>query len=589
MHTAVEPEAKRPAGRNPAPDSPSPYQRAVFEHVEKTRRNGLVMATAGSGKTTTLVGVARRLPPGTRACFLAFNRSTAAELRARLPPGVEATTIHALGRAALVRSHPAVANRPPAVTKYRRLALVLLEARAPELASGTVADFLATLADFARIELVEPTDAAALMALATRYGLESPVPQATLPDLVGLLAPLLAEGRHAAASGEVDFTDMVYLPATDRHPLERYDFACVDEAQDLSRMSLELVLRLVDEGARALFVGDPRQAIYAFAGADRRSLERVGERTGATVLPLSVSYRCPVRHVMLARRFAPEMEPAPGAGPGTVRFGIEGDLARGARPGDLVLSRVNAPLLRAALALAEAGVPARVLGEEIVDAVLELARTVFGGAERLPAAAVSLVERHASEEAAHLERQLLTSSALPARLTDSADAHHALALLLRAGQERRAERRLTSLLRPPSLTFAELEALAHDLLAREGVRDGVLLSTIHKAKGREAERVLLLRPESLGIAGKDAADEEAEANVLFVALTRAKREYVFLEARRGAVAERLRRQARTPPTSELERRWNGVLKLAGAMARSGGRSARRPSALAAARRRSYGS
>lgn len=589
MHIAVEVKVKRPAAGSPAPDSPSPYQRAVFEHVEKTRHHGLVMATAGSGKTTTLVGVARRLPPGTKACFLAFNRSTAAELRARLPPGVEATTIHALGRAALVRSHPAVASGSPAPAKYRRLALALLEARAPEFASGTVADFLARLADFARIELVEPTDPAAVMALATRYGLESPVPHGTLPGVVALLAPLLTDGRRAAASGEVDFTDMVYLPATDPHPLDRYDFACVDEAQDLSRMSLELVMRLVDEGARALFVGDPRQAIYAFAGADRRSLERVGVRTDAAVLPLSVSYRCPVRHVMLARRFAPEMEPAPGAGLGTVRFGLEANLARGARPGDLVLSRVNAPLLRIALALAEAGVPARVLGEEIVDTVLELARTVFGGAERLPAAAVSLVGRHASEEAAHLERQLLTSPALPARLTGSADSHHALALLLRAGQERRAHGRLTSLLRPPSLTFAELEAAAHDLLAREDVRDGVLLSTIHKAKGREAQRVLLLRPEGLGIAGKDAADEEAEANVLFVALTRAKREYIFLEAHRGAVAARLRRHATTPPPSMLERRWNGVLRLASAMARSRELSARRPSAWVAARRRSSGS
>ena len=547
------------------------------------------MATAGSGKTTTLVGVARRLPPGAKACFLAFNRATAAELRSRLPPGVEATTIHALGRAALARSHPAVASRPPSTGKYRRLALAMLQDRAPEYAAGAAADFLAKLCDLARIELVEPSDEAAVAALAARYGLESPVPRSALPLVLALVAPLLESGKLALEHGEVDFTDMVYLPATYPHSLDRYDFACVDEAQDLSRMSLELVMRLVDEGARALFVGDPRQAIYAFAGADRRSLERIGQRTAATVLPLSVSYRCPVRHVMLARRFAPEMEPAPGAALGSVRFGTEGNLTRGARAGDLVLSRVNAPLVRAALALAEAGVPARVLGEEVLSTVLELAQAVFAGAARLPSAAVSIVERHAREAAARLEQELITSSALPERLTATADAHHALALVLRAAQERRSERRLTGLVRAPVVTFAEFEALARDLLDPAEARAGVLLSTIHKAKGREAERVLLLRPESLGIAAQEAADDEAEANVLFVALTRAKREYVFLEGHGGAAAERLRRPAKAPPVNMLERRWDGVLKLAMVMARLGDRPARRPSASAAARRRSSGS
>lgn len=617
MHAPSEVEGQPGRQRRssaPSPGTPSPYQRAVYEHVEATRRHGLVMATAGSGKTTTLVGVARRLPPGAKACFLAFNRSTAAELRARLPPGVEATTIHALGRAALVRSHPAVANGPPSTDKYRRLALALLEARAPEFASEPVADFLAKLSDFARIELIEPTEVTGVAALVARYGLESPVPRSALDGMFALLTPLLAAGGSAAAHGDVDFTDMVYLPATAPHPLDRYDFVCVDEAQDLSRMSLELVMRLVNEGARALFVGDPRQAIYAFAGADRRSLERVAQRTAATVLPLSVSYRCPVRHVMLARRFAPEMEPAPGAALGSVRFGVEANLARGARPGDLVLCRVNAPLLRCAFALVEAGLPARVLGEEVLSSTLELAQTVFAGAERLPSTAVALVERHAREENLRLEHELVTSPTLPERLTASADSHHALALLLRAAQQRRSEWSLRALLRPPVLSFAELEAVARELFEPEHLRDCVLLSTIHEAKGREAERVLLLRPEGLGIAGNgadahaandeaahgsddsandraaDSAADEAEANVLFVALTRAKREYVFLEGRRGAVAERLRSHAKAPPSSQLDRRWDGVLRLAVAMARRGDSPAvKPPSAWVAGRGRSSGS
>ena len=115
---------------------------------------------------------------------------------------------------------------------------------------------------------------------------------------------LYGDAGNDTIYGDYDFTDMVYLPVRLGLRPPEYAFVCIDEAQDLSRLNLELIMRLIGVGARALFVGDPYQAIYAFAGADARSLERIVERTGATRLPLSVSFRCPVRHVVLARRFS---------------------------------------------------------------------------------------------------------------------------------------------------------------------------------------------------------------------------------------------------------------------------------------------
>jgi len=124
-----------------------------------------------------------------------------------------------------------------------------------------------------------------------------------------------------------------------------------------------------------------------------------------------------------------------------------------------------------------------------------------------------------------------------------------------------------------------------------GGSHGALLSTIHKAKGREAERVFLLWPEELATAGTaskvaDASDgagraagrtdtrnatqsivpahasgkahaseradasehadaldqsDASERNVLFVALTRARNEFVLVERHHGAIDRRLRR------------------------------------------------
>src|SRR5690606_10592798 len=105
------PPARRP--RPPPPHAPSSHQARVFAFVREGRGHAVVQATAGSGKTTTLVQVAGMLPRENRACFLAFNRSTVAELRQRLPAHVEATTVHALGRRILLDTRPRLGKALP--------------------------------------------------------------------------------------------------------------------------------------------------------------------------------------------------------------------------------------------------------------------------------------------------------------------------------------------------------------------------------------------------------------------------------------------------------------------------------------------
>ena len=86
------------------PLTPSSHQEAIFRFVEQGSGHGVIMATAGSGKSTTLVEVAHRLPKNTRACFLAFNTYAAQQLKDRLPAHVTARTVHALGLKTLAAS-----------------------------------------------------------------------------------------------------------------------------------------------------------------------------------------------------------------------------------------------------------------------------------------------------------------------------------------------------------------------------------------------------------------------------------------------------------------------------------------------------
>lgn len=587
----------RAAAPSDAP-APSPQQQAVFAHVESSLGHAVVMATAGSGKTTTLVEVAHRLPAGAHACFLAFNRSTAAELRARLPPHVHATTVHALGRAALAAHVAHVAGRGAKARlrlepgKYARLATDLPEpAGRRGAARAEIATYLERLAHFCRLELLDPTATPEVARLKQRYNLQSPAPPAEEAALDALLPRLLQAGREVALlSGATDFTDMVHLPATLDLAFPPFSFVCVDEAQDLSRMGLALVLRLVERGAKALFVGDEHQAIYAFAGADRLSLQRVRAATGATSLPLSVSFRCPRSHVALARRFSPSMRAAPGAPAGRVAFRPEAQLPRLARAGDLVLARTNAPLAGTALAVARAGRPVVLLGDELASSLAALLETVFPGPGPVPRGAVAAVDRHERAEADRIERAHLSDPGLAALLEGNALAHEGLRLVLAAAA--RATPRAVGLGGTGPLPRAACREALAALFDPADPREAVVISTIHKAKGREAARVFLLRPEELApagaVGGTDGASQhaaeadEVEGNVLFVALTRAKRELVLLERMPGAVAARLAVAASASQgvpalrqeqcsARPLSRRWDDVLRLALTLSRRGTR------------------
>src|SRR5690606_13046002 len=91
---------------------------------------------------------------------------------------------------------------------------------------------------------------------------------------------------------EIDFTDMVYLPAVDnrikfRHP----DVTFIDECQDLNEAQHKMIDKIIGNN-RFVAVGDRAQAIYSFSGSDSRSFDRFLDKQRVKELPLSVCYRC---------------------------------------------------------------------------------------------------------------------------------------------------------------------------------------------------------------------------------------------------------------------------------------------------------
>ena len=105
--------------------------------------------------------------------------------------------------------------------------------------------------------------------------------------------------RHYKNSRELlDFTDLLERIVENPERLPELDVVIIDEAQDLSPLQWKLVYALVGRSKRVYIAGDDDQAVYTWAGADVESfLSLEGD-----IKILAQSYRVPAKVHNLANR-----------------------------------------------------------------------------------------------------------------------------------------------------------------------------------------------------------------------------------------------------------------------------------------------
>jgi superfamily I DNA/RNA helicase len=290
----------------------------------------------------------------------------------------------------------------------------------------------------------------------------------------------------------IDYPDMVFLPLVWNLAARDYDMVVVDERQDMTAAQLDLAMRACS--GRIVLVGDKHQAIYGFRGADVANGEVVADQLGAANLPLTVSWRCEEAIIRDAQRLVPHIQAAPGAGEGIVDGALFEDMIDTVKPGEFILSRLNAPLVGTTLLLLKCGTRARMAGRDIGQGILRILRRLKIDRTTPLSQVDARVNAWGSKERQRFAaRGLLTEVA---RVQDTAGM-------------------LQAFIDDSETTPAMLERIEHLFTDEEGPY--VLLSSVHKAKGLEADRVWILQ-ESFYRFGVD----EEEQNIEYVAITRAK-------------------------------------------------------------------
>lgn len=498
----------------------SDYQLDIFDAVEHGDENIAINAVAGSGKTTTIVAACKRLNASERdVIFLAFNKLIVEELKGKLKNYAYVSTLHSFGFSILKRLY----NQPKYGMyikvddwKYQKYvkdnAFSLSNIITPDTDAAKVFGFACNvdkLYTLARINLIEynENDLSQLRNLCDEHNL------LTLFDEVEVCNELLKTAYRMPRDLTIDFTDMIVLPLFHKDMIPTYKYVFIDECQDLSRAQRELMLCAAKNG-RFIAVGDRNQAINGFAGADCSSFDKIADQPNTIELPLSVNYRCGTNMVRLAQEIVPHIQAHKGAIKGDV-FHVKQLSKDLFKENDMVLCRTSAPLVGLCMKLIESGITAVVKGKDIAQ---DLKNLIANANTRDIKALLAYLED---------EKQKCINIIKEQRKCDDAMAKNATKYLNLEDRCKCIENICMYSIKDTT----QLKTYINKIFSDENIENAVMLSTAHKSKGLEANRVMILLPNKLPLKypHQQRWQEVQEMNLKYVAVTRARKELIFVD------------------------------------------------------------
>jgi DNA helicase II / ATP-dependent DNA helicase PcrA len=489
---------------------PSPQQKAIFSWIQSDRGNAFVQAVAGAGKTTTLIEGAR-LATGSIA-FLAFNKKIVDEISNKLVgvgSDAKAGTFHSFGFQAWRKVAPYVK-----VSKGQEKNWKIYETlQIPEGYQSFVGKAIGFAKQRALGVFGSIKDRHEWVSIVDRFDLNEELDDNhKLDEAIDFSIKALEESNKLCRT-IIDFDDMIYAPVFFGASLWQYDWVFVDEAQDTNPARRALARKLVKTGGRIIFVGDRAQAIYGFTGADSDAVDQIIKEFACKELPLTVTYRCPKAIVKEAQAYVSHIQAHDSAPEGEVvsldkREQLD---CTKLEQTDAILCRKTAPLVELAFRLIRKGIACHVEGRDIGAG---LAALLFKWKK------IKTTDKYLEKLEAWYTKQLELLKAKgkdyqAEALTDRVDTVKALC----EGCD----------------TVAEVKAKIDKMFADsddEGKRNNNLtLSTVHKAKGREWNTVYVYgfkkwMPSKMA---KQDWQLEQERNLIYVAMTRAKKKLLLVE------------------------------------------------------------
>ena len=489
---------------------PSEYQQKIFDFVTKGIGNAVINAKAGSGKTTTLVEAMKLIPKKEKALFVAFNKSIEQELSARLNgyDNVDVKTYHGLGftllRNALYKTKSVRVNEYK-YTSFISNNLHILSPDSELLNKDDLRTFknnLKQIVDFCRFNLASSEKE--ISDVCNKYGITPILNECEIVPII------LDWGK--SHTEEIDYTDMIWfcIEKDIKTRTYKYDYIFIDEAQDSSIMQQSLIKKCFKRGSRFIAIGDDFQCINAFAGADQDAFKKFQKEPNTTIFELPITYRCPkaiVNHVREA--VGVDIESKEDAIEGSINYDVN---PYEPKNNDMVLCRNTAHLVKLYMKYNRINKKSYLKGRNIAETFKTL-----------------LLQTGQD----YLSRDMITDGVFPRlyeRLFDMINKEIAITGI--DYEDVVNTRQIMDFID----TIKALEALSEGIIWKDDLiskidtiftdneKEGVCLSTIHKAKGLEADNVYILCSSLMPSKyAKKKWEIISEDNLIYVAITRARK------------------------------------------------------------------
>jgi superfamily I DNA/RNA helicase len=482
---------------------PTEEQERIFLFTKKRPENILIKAYAGAGKTTTIIEAVKLLPKDKSIMFLAFNKHIQEELKTKLPEYVRCYTTYGLGTSAIKRKY----GDKIEFDEFKADKIILKKSKGWDLHDefkneeeiGFYLENIKKLVNLCRLTLTVKPEF--VQHISKRYDIPISKPK----DIKRALK-VLDEMTNDRSS--FDYTDMIYLPAIDNSIwMFPQDYVFVDEVQDLNRCQIKIIEKVLKRDkasgkytGRLICVGDFFQGIYGFNAADENSFEWFEKFPNTKTLPLSVSFRCSKNVIKKAQEIVPDIKALPDAPDGVVR---DGDVLKEAQSGDFVLCRTTMPLVKLFFEFLTQHRKAIIMGSDIGLHLIELIGKI-NNIQKL----ITFWETELNNYKKDLKADGVLNPNEHSGYSALEDKVRTLLFLARISDS------------IPDLKF-KIKTIFTDEI------QGIVLSTVHKIKGLEADRVFIIRPDLLPMQNTKSWQYIQEKNLEYVAYTRAKLDLIF--------------------------------------------------------------
>lgn len=534
----------------------------IFDAIlnDKACRNIFINAVAGSGKSTTIRNCIGLIPQDKVILVLAHNRSVKDEMRAKFIPsgrimtvtddsgiirnkinpetGTEYTplsiqTFHGLGYLTIAninnwRDQPVTIGDNDKYLDYFNEHINEFTpfgyASWDEPKKRNYRQNIKSILDFARVNLCQSVKDIEKKVVA-HYGIS---PVANESEVVQFL---MEWGIANIKQPIMDFTDCIWLPNVSddcntilykrRH---KYDYIFVDEAQDMSPAQINLLIKASrTRNTRVILMGDREQAINMWCGSKENAIDYAVKKITNNdwiELHLSKNYRCATKILDYANEYLSTHNMSNRLVPNTTE---EGSIVYNAKlsdikNGDLVLARFSSTIFDVFTRLAQRGMKVKIRGEQ--DFLKQF--------DSLTDGTVSINDMVKKAKASFVNEWISSTK------DDDYKASMRNNNVIRRYEVVKSMESLSTILHDlQALRMLLKSCIVPDDLPEGKERDYVELSTVHRAKGAEADNVYIVCPSVLYsplVTDKSMSWEKvSENNLQYVAFTRAKKMMAFVD------------------------------------------------------------